>query len=357
MSNSLCTVILAAGEGTRMRSPRPKPLHLICGRPMAHHVMVATTSPESVATVVVVGHEALWVEKVLRESDSEVTRLFFAEQREQLGTGHAVMAALSVVDEVMPDRDGDVIIVPGDTPLLTRSTVAALVAQHRVRSAALTVLTARVANPSGYGRIVRGRDGKVAKIVEQRDASAEEQAIDEINTGIMVVRHSMLGPALRLVGRQNSQNEYYLTDLVDVLYRGGHVTAACEIADAAEAAGVNDREQLASAESVMRQRINAQWLRAGVTMWDPNTTYIDSDVQLAADVTLWPGTVLRGRTTVAAGADLGPNALVDNSEVGPRSRIESATVLGATVGADCHVGSYVRLDVGTVLADGTRVLA
>ena len=324
---------------------------------MAYHVMVATTTPESVATVVVVGHEALWVEKVLRECDNDVSQLFFAEQREQLGTGHAVMSALSVVDEVMPDREGDVIIVPSDTPLLTRSTVAALVAQHRAQSAALTVLTARVGNPSGYGRIVRGRDGKVAKIVEQRDASVDEQAITEINTGIMVVRHNMLGPALRLVGRQNSQNEYYLTDLVDVLYRGGHITAACEVADATEAAGVNDREQLASAEAVLRQRINAQWLRAGVTMGDPHTTYIDSDAQLEAEVTLWPGTVIRGRTTVAAGAELGPNAVVENSVIGPRSRVESATVLGTTLGADCHVGSYVRLDEGTELADGTRVLA
>jgi bifunctional UDP-N-acetylglucosamine pyrophosphorylase/glucosamine-1-phosphate N-acetyltransferase len=221
----------------------------------------------------------------------------------------------------------------------------------------LTVLTARVANPTGYGRIVRGRDGKVAKIVEQRDATVDEQAITEINTGIMIVRHNMLGPALRLVGRQNSQNEYYLTDLVDVLYRGGHVTAACEVADASEAAGVNDREQLANAESVMRQRINARWLRAGVTLWDPHTTYIDSDVQLEADVTLWPGTVLRGRTTLSTGAEVGPNAVVDDSAIGPRSRVESATVLGTIVGADCHVGSYVRLDVGTTLPDGTRVLA
>ena len=323
---------------------------------MADYVMRATTTVDSVATVVVVGHEALWVEKVLRECDADVPRLMFAEQREQLGTGHAVMSALSLVDEAMPDRDGDVLIVPGDTPLLTRSTIASLVAHHRASSAALTVLTARVNDPTGYGRIVRGRDGKAAKIVEQRDADVDERAIDEINTGIMVVRHSMLGPALRLVGRQNSQNEYYLTDLIDVLYRGGHVTAACEIADAREAAGVNDREQLARAELMMRERINSEWLRVGVTMWDPTTTYIDSDVELAADVTLWPGTVLRGRTTIAEGADIGPSALIDDSHIGPRTRVESATILGSTVGADCHVGAYVRLEAGTHLADGERVL-
>ncbi|MDE3064940.1 MAG: NTP transferase domain-containing protein, partial [Acidobacteriota bacterium] len=211
MVRPTCVVVLAAGEGTRMRSARPKPLHRLCGRPMVHFVLDAALQEEVRALVVVVGHGATWVEKSLSARDRAEPPLTFVEQAEQLGTGHAVSVALPTVADVIGGTDGDVLILPGDTPLLRASTIRALLARHRERQAALTVLSAEVEDPTGYGRLVRAKDGTVARIVEERDANEDERAIREVNTAIMVVRESLLGPALRRVGRHNAQNEYYLT--------------------------------------------------------------------------------------------------------------------------------------------------
>ena len=262
MSNPTCVVVLAAGEGTRMRSSRPKPLHQLCGRAMALYVLDACIQDDVRATVVVVGHHSTWVEKELRDGARDGTVLTFVEQGEQLGTGHAVSVALSSVAEAIGATDGDVVIVPGDTPLLRRATVARLLSDHRASGAALSVLSARMDDPTGYGRLVYAKDHSVERIVEERDASDDERAIDEVNTSIMVVRQSVLGPALRRVGRANALNEYYLTDLVAVLHDMGHVTRSLLLEDASEVAGVNDQRQLANAERVLRARINDGWLAA-----------------------------------------------------------------------------------------------
>ena len=247
-----------------MKSTRPKPLHHLCGRPMVLYVLDAAAQEDVRATVVVVGHGATWVEKALTERARADVNLMFVEQSEQLGTGHAVSVALPTIDDELGASDGDVLILPGDTPLLRPSTVARLLDVHRESQAALTVLTAEVDDPSGYGRIVHAKNGAIARIVEERDASADERLITEINTSIMVVRASLLGPALRRVGRQNAKNEYYLTDLIAVLHEAGHVTQALLLEDSSEAAGVNDLVQLAGAESVLRARINEKWLHRGV---------------------------------------------------------------------------------------------
>lgn len=355
MTDRLCVVVLAAGEGTRMRSARPKPLHHLCGRPMVTHVLDAASHDDVAATVVVVGHGATWVEKTLTERATAASTLRFVEQTEQLGTGHAVSVALPAIEDVLGDDDGHVLILPGDTPLLRAATIRQLVEEHVASNAALTVLTAKVDNPSGYGRIVHGKDGKIARIVEERDASGEERTIHEINTSIMVVRRSVLGPGLRLVGRANAQNEYYLTDLIAVLYDAGHETRAYALDDPSEAAGVNDRAQLAAAETVLRQRINERWLHRGVTMWDPAATYVDADVVLAADVSLLPGTMLKGACRVGEGAQIGPNAFLVDTVVGARAQVGTIQSEGATIGDDAVIESFSVLEHGATVPSGQRI--
>ncbi len=355
MKRPTCVVVLAAGEGTRMRSSRPKPLHRLCGRAMVRYVLDAAAHEDVRATIVVVGHHSTWVEKELSEAVSARRGLVFVEQAEQLGTGHAVSVALSAVDEAIGDTDGDVLILPGDAPLLRAASVARVLDAHRERGGSLTVVSAHVHDPSGYGRIVHAKDGSLERIVEERDASADERLITEVNTSIMVVRQSLLGPALRRIGRQNSQHEYYLTDLVRELAAMGHLVTSWVLEDADEALGVNDRRQLAQAETILRARINDQWMTRGVTMWDPATTYVDADVELGADVSLLPGTVLTGRCVIATGASIGPNATLRDTEVGEGASVATVDATRARIGADATVGSYAVLAPGAEVAPGEIV--
>jgi bifunctional UDP-N-acetylglucosamine pyrophosphorylase/glucosamine-1-phosphate N-acetyltransferase len=322
---------------------------------MVLYVLDAAAQEDVRATVVVVGHGATWVEKSLTERARADVRLTFVEQSEQLGTGHAVSVALPTISDELGASDGDVLILPGDTPLLRPSTVARLLDVHRESQAALTVLTAEVDDPSGYGRIVHDKNGTVARIVEERDATADERLITEINTSIMVVRASLLGPALRRVGRANSQNEYYLTDLVAVLHEAGHVTQALLLEDSVEASGVNDLVQLANAEAVMRGRINEKWLHRGVVMWSPQNTYIDADVELAHEVSLLPGTVLKGHCVIERGARIGPNAVLSDVFVGEFAHVASVEATNARIGAEARVASFVVLSPGAVIASGEVV--
>jgi bifunctional UDP-N-acetylglucosamine pyrophosphorylase/glucosamine-1-phosphate N-acetyltransferase len=322
---------------------------------MVLYVLDAAAQEDVRATVVVVGHGATWVEKALTERARADVNLMFVEQSEQLGTGHAVSVALPTIDDELGTSDGDVLILPGDTPLLRPGTVARLLDVHRESQAALTVLTAEVEDPSGYGRIVHAKNGAIARIVEERDASADERRITEINTSIMVVRASLLGPALRRVGRHNAKNEYYLTDLIAVLHEAGHVTQALLLEDSSEAAGVNDLVQLARAESVLRGRINQRWLRRGVIIWSPLNTYIDADVELAAEVSLLPGTVLKGHCVIERGARIGPNAILSDVFVGESAQVATVEATNARIGADARVESFVVLAPGAIIASSEVV--
>ena len=273
----LSAVVLAAGEGTRMRSERPKPLHLLCGRPMILHVLDAMAEIDVHRVVVVVGHRAEWVTKTLVQLAPPTMEIEFVEQLTQSGTGDALAVGLTG----LPDDDDeveDVVVLPGDTPLLRPQTLAALVRAHRLEDAGATMLTAVVENPSGYGRVVRGKDGDVVRVVEEADATDEEKAIDEVNTSIYCFRRSILAPTLRRISPANAQGEYYLTDAVAVLSSAGYSVKALVLPDSMEAAGVNDRAQLAVAEAELRDRINERWMRRGVTMWDPERTYVDAQV-------------------------------------------------------------------------------
>lgn len=350
----LSAIVLAAGEGTRMRSQRPKPLHHLCGRPMVLHVIDALSQLPVDRVVVVVGHEAEWVVKSLTERSPAGLAIEFVEQHEQLGTGHAVSVALASFDVVDGDDD-DVLIVPGDAPLLRSEILSGLVAAHAASSSALTVLATEMADPTGYGRIVHGRDGAVARIVEERDATDDELAITEVNTSIYVVKMALVGPALRRVDRSNSQSEYYLTDIVSVLYDTGHATRSASTDDHAAVAGVNDRVQLASAEHELRRRINERWMQRGVTMWDPASTYVDADVELAEDVSLLPGTIVKGRCRIGAGAQIGPNALLIDVLVGARAQLGTVHATGTRIGEDAEVGSFSVLGPGTEVPSGARV--
>jgi len=351
-SRPLSAVVLAAGEGTRMRSSRPKPLHLLCGRPMVLHVLDALAELEVDRVVVVVGHMAERVTKTLLEKAPPGLAIEFVEQRVQRGTGDAVSAALTAFPDDDLD-DGDIVVLPGDTPLLRPPTLAALVRHHRRADAAAAVLTARLPDPTGYGRIVRDKNDRVASIVEEGDADDDERAIDEVNTSIYCFRRSVLAPALRRLSPENSQGEYYLTDTVAVLHDAGYPIVSLVVEDPMEAAGVNDRAQLAIAEAELRDRTNERWMRRGVTMLDPERTYIDASVQLANDVTLFPGTILQGSTVVGAGAEIGPDARLVDCVVGERAVVEQTVARQAEIGDDCRVGPFAYLAPGARVAPGS----
>ncbi|HMK12817.1 MAG TPA: NTP transferase domain-containing protein [Acidimicrobiales bacterium] len=351
---TLSAMVLAAGEGTRMRSTRPKPLHLLCGRPMLLHVLSALGSCDISRTVVVVGHGAEAVTKKVQELGSSALRIGFVEQVVQRGTGDAVLVGMTAFLDDDLDESGDLVVLPGDTPLLRCETVAALVAHHRDSGAAATLLTARLPDPTGYGRVARDRNGNVARVVEQGDASPEELEIDEVNTSIYCFRRDLLAPALRRLSPENSQGEYYLTDVVSVLHDAGYPVGSLVIDDPVEVQGVNDRVQLAAAEAELRSRTNRSWQAAGVTMLDPTHTYVDVTVELSPDVTLFPGTILQGATVIGPGAEIGPATRLVDTKVGAGSVVANTVARNAVIGSDCVVGPFAALDPGAEVSPGTR---
>lgn len=346
----LDAVVLAAGEGSRMRSARPKPIHRLCGRPMLQYVVDSLSGAHVGRVVIVIGHRGDWVAKTMREWVDGVD-LAFVEQAQQRGTGDAASVGLvGLSDET---DDGDVIVLPGDTPLLRPETISALVAHHRATGAAATLLSARMADPTGYGRVVRGPDGRVLRIVEHRDATPDEHLIDEVNTSIYCFRRSLLAPALRRIGPDNAQGEYYLTDVVEVFNSTGHRVEAVVADDADETLGVNDRLQLAAAEAVLRRRTNEQLQRNGVTMVDPDAVYVDTTVTVGRDVTLFPGTILQGATVVGDDSEIGPDTRLVDCTVGAETRIERATGRNAVVGDRSTVGPYAVLEPGAEVPSDT----
>jgi bifunctional UDP-N-acetylglucosamine pyrophosphorylase/glucosamine-1-phosphate N-acetyltransferase len=347
-------VVLAAGEGTRMRSATPKVLHPLCGRPMLLHVLDALELLPLERIIVVVGHGAEHVTKTLQEQLIGDVPVEFVEQHKQRGTGDAVSVALTanVFDH---DLEDDLIVVAGDVPLLRAETLAMLATEHRLADAAASLLTARVPDPTGYGRIVRDAQGRVDRIVEQADATPDELAIDEVNPSIYCFRRGLLAPALRRLSPENAQGEYYLTDVVEVLRDAGHLVLGVEADDATDAFGVNDRAQLAEAEAKLRARINLRWMRDGVGMTDPLRTYLDTTVELAPDVHLLPGTILAGRTVVGAGSVIGPDTQLVDTVVGVDAIVRQTVAREAHIGDRVTVGPFVSLRPGTRLAADAHV--
>lgn len=347
----ISAIVLAAGQGTRMQSDRPKPLHVLVGKPMVLWVLDALSGCRIDRVSLVVGHGADAVSKRIGELAAD-RPLVFTEQVVQRGTGDAVSVGLAGLSDDY-DESHEVLVLTGDTPLLRADTIAALVEAHRADDAACTVLTSIMDDPTGYGRIVRGRDGRVQRIVEQVDATAEELGINEINTGIFCFRHGLLAPALRRLRPDNAQGELYLTDIVAVLADAGHLVTTMVAPDPDETHGVNDRVQLASAESELRRRINDGWMRRGVTLVDPAATYIDATVELDRDVTVYPNTILQGRCEIGAGSDIGPGAHLVDTFVGEGATVASTAAVHASIGAGAIVGPFAALGPGDNVPAGT----
>ena len=337
-----------------MLSDIPKPAHRLCGRPMVSFGLDALAAVSLSKAVVVVGHGAERVRTSVRDHAPAGVEVVFAEQVSQNGTGDATAVGLDAYGAAeLDDEDADVVVLPGDVPLVRPETIAQLVATHREEGAGATLLTALLPDATGYGRVIRDKDGRVLRIVEHRDAAPEELVINEINTSIYCFKRSLLGPALRRVTPANAQGEYYLTDVVGVLRDAGYAIAANVASDHTETLGVNDRQQLADAEAELRRRTNRAWLEAGVTIVDPERTYIDTTVQLGRDVTIFPGAVVQGATSVGAGTMIGPGCHIVDSVVGDGCRLEHTNAKNAAIADNCHVGPYASLQAGTELAADT----
>jgi bifunctional UDP-N-acetylglucosamine pyrophosphorylase/glucosamine-1-phosphate N-acetyltransferase len=348
---SLACVVLAAGEGKRMRSSRPKVLHLLCGRAMLLHLLDRVAELPAERAVVVIGHGAEQITKKLVDEGPPALPIDFVEQVVQRGTGDAASVALTAFED--DDEDADVLVLPGDQPLVRTETLRRLVDTHRTTGAAATILSARMPDPTGYGRLVRGKDDRVARIVEHRDATPEQLEIDEINTSFYVFKRSLLAPALRRLRPDNDQGELYLTDVIEVLAEAGHPVETVPVDDAGEMLGVNDRAQLAAAEAELRRRTNAAWLDRGVTMVDPANTYVDATVDLGEDVTLFPGTILQGHTRIGDHSEIGPDARLVDSVVGRDCTVRSTYAVDAEIGDDCVVGPFGHLGPGASIPSGT----
>lgn len=339
-------VILAAGEGKRMKSSRSKLLHEIAGHSMLSYAVTAATTMQPQHIMVVIGHLRDQVAAHLAEIAPHVLTTV---QEQQLGTGHAVQVAL----DQLADLTGDVIVTMGDVPMLTGETLSALLLQHRTSQAAATVLTAQVPDPTGYGRILRDADGMVSGIVEHRDANHIEQEIAEINSGIYVFDAAVLRSALSELAPSNDQGELYLTDVLAVLRKAGKPVSAHVIDDLWQTEGVNDRIQLARMNAELNRRIVQHWMREGVTVVDPASTWVHASVDLAPDVILLPGTSLEGATSVATGARIGPDTTLIDVEVGEKAVVTRTQAALSVIGPGANVGPYAHLRPGTTLgADG-----
>jgi bifunctional UDP-N-acetylglucosamine pyrophosphorylase/glucosamine-1-phosphate N-acetyltransferase len=347
VTEQLAAVVLAAGEGKRFKSSKAKVLHELCGYPMLRHVLDAVAGVKPVRTAVVVGRNA---DEVAALVNAAMPKAVTALQADQLGTADATR----IGEEALGKGSGDVLVVPGDTPLLTAATLRKLLQHHRRRKAAATVLTARVDDPTGYGRIVRDPVGAVARIVEQKDASPAERRISEINAGVWVFDRALLRSALAPIERDNAQKELYLTDIVEVLVAKSEVVEALAVDDAAEVAGVNSRAQLAEAAAVMRARIADAHMTNGVTIVDPSQTYIDAGVRIGRDTVVLPLTFLAGATTIGEGCEIGPGVRATNAKIKDGARVQFSVLIDAAVGARASVGPYAYLRPGARLEDGAK---
>jgi bifunctional UDP-N-acetylglucosamine pyrophosphorylase/glucosamine-1-phosphate N-acetyltransferase len=341
-------VVLAAGEGKRMKSATPKVLHPLLGRTLVGHVLAAADAAQAATTLVVVGHKADMVARHLTEIAPAATPVLQAQQN---GTGHAVRIAL----ETVPNASGTVIVLNGDVPLLRPATVEALVNAHEAAKTAATVLVAEVADPAGLGRIVRDRAGNLERIVEERDATAEQRALREVNAGIYAFDGALLREALGKLSTDNDQGEEYLTDVFELLASMGHAVGVHVAPDADETLGCNDRAELAALRALLRDRVNTAWMRAGVAILDPATTWIDVTVTLDPDAEIDQNSQLLGATAVGAGAIIGPDTTLIDTTVDRGAVVLRTHSIGAQIGPDATVGPFSFLRPGTRLGRKAKV--
>lgn len=341
---SIKAIVLAAGAGTRMKSPYPKVVASVAGRALVNWVLDALSGVDVTETVVVVGSGADRVQAILPPG------IRSALQERQLGTGHAVQVGLA---SLTPSSGDHIMVLPGDTPLLTSETLANLLDAHRRTGSAATCLTAKVPDPTGYGRILRDGWDHVTGIVEHKDATPAQLEVDEINGGVYVFDAELLAEALTEVRADNAQGELYLTDVLAILGVAGHsISAHCT--NAAELAGVNSQDQLADAAKLIRQRMNTEAMQAGVWMQDPTSVYLDADVTIEAGARIQANVHLVDGTSVGAGAEVGPDVFAAGSNIGPNAKVWYSVLRGAEVGEAVEVGPFASLRPGAVLESGAK---
>lgn len=355
-------IILAAGKGTRMKSKLHKVLHEVCGKSMVEHVLSQLQAAGINKIVTVVGFGADDVKHTLGDQVS------YALQKQQLGTGHAVMQTESLLGQ----SDGETLVVSGDTPLFTAETFNRLFDYHEQRHAAVTILTSKAPDPTGYGRIVRNEVGIVERIVEQKDATSEEQDIHEINTGVYCFDNQKLFAALKELTNDNAQGEYYLTDVIGILKSQNEVVTAYQMDDLEESMGVNDLVALAKARRIMQARINTKLMKNGVSLIDPDTTYIDADVKIGNDTVVEGGAVIKGATRIGSDCFIGAHSRIEDSTLHDEVKVLSSTIeeaemhtgsdigpnshlrKGAELGKDVHVGNFCEVK-NAYLGEGTKM--
>lgn len=341
----LLSIVLSAGAGTRMKSDMVKVLHKVCGVPMVEHVLDVADDIGCDKNVVVVGHKADDVKEALRSRNVE-----FALQKEQLGTGHAVKMA----KEYIP-TEGNVILLYGDTPLITKDSINRLLDYHKQSDNSISILTTYVDNPTGYGRIIRDNEGNVIGIIEEKDTNQEEKIIKEINSGIYCFKAQDLSIALDKINNNNNQGEYYITDTVKIFHSMGKRVGAFIIDDNREILGVNNRVQLAEAEEIMRNRINNDHMTNGVTLIDPKTTYIGKKVIIGKDTIIYPTVCLEGDTVIGEGCVIKGNSDINNSKIGNKVSIDKSTIVDSIVGEDTKVGPYAYLRPNSRIGKNVKI--
>ena len=347
MSKNIATIILAAGLGKRMKSGLAKVLHPVAGRPMFLYPVTVAEGLSSEKIIVVVGHQADRVKSALAGRNVEI-----ALQVRQDGTADAVRAGM----DSLKDYRGTVIILCGDVPLITSETVRGLLAMHEKENASLTVLTTEVEDPSGYGRIVRSPDGFIARIVEDRDADEDIKQIREVNTGIYAFDSALLSSVIYDIRSENSQKEFYLTDSIEIGLRKGLKVSAYKTNDSQEMMGINSRVELSRAEGIMRRRINNRHMLNGVTFINPDNAYIDADVSIGQDVTIYPGIVIEGNTAIGDGSIIYSNNRIVNSRIGSGVILKDSCVIeDSVIGDSSQVGPFAHLRPGCALEKNVRI--
>jgi bifunctional UDP-N-acetylglucosamine pyrophosphorylase/glucosamine-1-phosphate N-acetyltransferase len=359
---NLNAIILAAGEGTRMKSRLPKVLHKICGKTMIERVLNTAFETGAEKICVVTGHKHEMVQEAVKDMGAD-----FVVQEKQLGTGHAVMQAEKFIDE-----NKDVLVLYGDTPLITSATLKKLVEFHRKEDNGVSIISAVVENSEGYGHIIRDKNGAFVKNVEYKDATTEEREVKEINSGIYVFKGKSLKYALSKINNNNAQGEYYLPDALEIILSNGEKVNAMATDDETEFFGVNNRIQLADVSHILRKKINENHMQNGVTIINPETTFIDDDVEIGMDTIIYPGCVIEGNTKIGEGCTVGPNCRLTDMEIAPDVTIQYTVAMESTIGSgtkvgpfayirpNCHVGENIKVGdfvelKNSTIGNGTKI--